>query len=990
MADDNISLEELQDRLHRAEATLRSLRRGEVDLVIGSAEPLVVRFTSVVEEKERLSALLDIVRRINRLIIYEDDPRRLLQSAVACFGGSKLFHAAWIWQVDESGQTIRVFENGWGDVFEPVAQQMDKGSPPACISKALKTPGVTVILRPETDCAGCPLSGHYGDRCVLVTRLGHRDLTYGVLAVSAPGAMAREKDAHALCAQIGSDIGFAIHSIGIDEVRHKLQEELRQNEERLRIAGKAAYDVIYEWDVAKDALEWFGDIDEKLGYRKGEISRDINAWVSLIHPEDRARRENAFELHRTSAEPFQYEYRVRHKDGVYRHWSDRALPVLDDTGRPRKWVGVCTDITAQVQAMEALAASELRYRTHFENVSDVIWVIDSEFRITDISPSVEQMLGYTPEELVGRSFQEMNVVAEAYLGKALSNVERILRGERVTSVYPFIARDGSIKWGEVNSAPLVRDGRVTAAVSVVRDITERRQAEAERVRLATAIEQAGEAIVITDPEGTIDFVNPAFESMTGYGYREAVGQNPRILKSGKQDDAFYRDLWETITDGRVWKGRLVNKRKDGTLYTEEATVSPVLDHAGQIVNYVAVKRDITEHLRVSEQKAQLTEQLQQAQKLESVGRLAGGVAHDFNNMLTVILGYGENIINQLRRGDPLREDAREIVEAGKRSAALTRQLLAFSRKQALQPEVLDLNAVVRNLDKMLRRLIGEDIDLELLLSDELSRVMADPGQIEQVIMNLAVNARDAMPQGGKLIIETANAELDDAYARNHTSVKPGRYALLAVTDTGCGMDKETMSRVFDPFFTTKERGQGTGLGLSTVYGIVKQSGGNIWIYSEPGQGTIVKTYFPQTEAKREKQQESVGTAGPSAGEHILVVEDEEPLRRLTNAILSRLGYEVTIAANGDEALLLVEGKDIKPDLVLTDVVMPGMSGSELVERLRKKQPDIKVLYMSGYTDNAIVRQGVLDAGTPFIQKPFTIQGISEKVRAVLRTGVGPQ
>jgi len=395
--------------------------------------------------------------------------------------------------------------------------------------------------------------------------------------------------------------------------------------------------------------------------------------------------------------------------------------------------------------------------------------------------------------------------------------------------------------------------------------------------------------------------------------------------------------------------------------------------------------DVTERKRAVAEQEILRKQLIQAQKLESVGRLAGGMAHDFNNMLSIILGYGEKILNQLHHGDPLLDDAKEIVEAGKRSAALTRQLLAFSRRQTLQPEVLDLNAVVRNLEKMLRRLIGEDINLELSLSEDLERVMADPGQIEQVIMNLSVNARDAMPKGGNLIIETANAELDEAYALNHTGVKPGKYVLLAVTDTGCGMDKDVLSQIFDPFFTTKEKGIGTGLGLSTVYGIVKQSEGNIWAYSEPGRGTTFKIYLPQTDAKQDpserKVEEECWTGG---GEHILVVEDEESLRKLMKLGLSRLDYNVTIAANGGEALLLVEEKGFKPDLVITDVVMPNMSGRDLVDRLRRNQPDLKALYMSGYTDNAIIHHGVLNRGTPFIQKPFTIRDISEKVRAVLR------
>jgi PAS domain S-box-containing protein len=539
----------------------------------------------------------------------------------------------------------------------------------------------------------------------------------------------------------------------------------------------------------------------------------------------------------------------------------------------------------------------------------------------------------------------------------------------------------------LEDAVAARDQANAANQRLQREIEERKRAEAEVQRLTMAIEQAGEAIMVTDAEGTIQYVNPACEAVSGYTRLEVIGQTPRLFKSGKQDESFYRELWDTITDGRIWQGRIVNKRKNGMFYTEETTISPVKDGSGRIVNFVAVKRDITEHLRISEEQARLQEQLQQAQKMESIGRLAGGVAHDFNNLLNVILGYGEIIQQSLHAGDPLREDVEEILRAGRRSADLTRQLLAFGRKQTLQPEVLDLNEVIRNIDKMLRRLIGEDIALDLSLSRELSRVKADPGQIEQVIVNLVVNARDAMPTGGHLLIETGEVELDEAYARDHPGVAPGQYVLLAISDTGCGMEQEVLARVFDPFFTTKEKGKGTGLGLATVYGIVKQSGGNIWAYSEPGQGTTFKIYLPVTGEAAETPSKSAAHHEPAGGgEHLLVVEDEAALRGLLKEILSRLGYKVTVAANGGEALLLVEEEGVNPDLVITDVVMTGMSGLALSRRLRRRQPDLKVLFMSGYTDNAIVHHGVLDPGTPFIQKPFTSHAIAEQVRAVLRGG----
>lgn len=388
---------------------------------------------------------------------------------------------------------------------------------------------------------------------------------------------------------------------------------------------------------------------------------------------------------------------------------------------------------------------------------------------------------------------------------------------------------------------------------------------------------------------------------------------------------------------------------------------------------------------VTEQR-QTEEQLRLSQRLDAVGRLAGGVAHDFNNLLSVIISYAGFLIDELKEADPLRDDAIEIQKAGQRAAALTRQLLAFSRKQILEPVPLDVNKVITDFEKMLRRLLGEDIDIEVHLAEDLGTVFADPGQLEQVIMNLAVNARDAMPSGGKLTIETANVELDASYAAGHVAVKPGRYVMLSVADTGTGMDAETQSHIFEPFFTTKEKGKGTGLGLSTVYGIVKQSGGYISVYSEPGRGTTFKVYLPRVDVAVMSVMPKPVPSKVSGRETVLVVEDEEAVRKLAERILRSAGYNVLVAASGGDALLLCEEHGGAIDLLLTDVVMPQVSGRELAERLTGMCPKLKVLYMSGYTDNAIVHHGVLDAGMRFIGKPFAAAELTRKVREVLDEG----
>jgi two-component system, cell cycle sensor histidine kinase and response regulator CckA len=399
------------------------------------------------------------------------------------------------------------------------------------------------------------------------------------------------------------------------------------------------------------------------------------------------------------------------------------------------------------------------------------------------------------------------------------------------------------------------------------------------------------------------------------------------------------------------------------------------DSDGSPREILGVWQDVTE-------RRSLEEQLRQAQKMEAVGRLAGGVAHDFNNLLTTILGYSELVLGRLAPSDPVRGDLQEVRRAAERAAALTGQLLAFSRKQVLQPKAFDLNEGMRNLEKMLGRLIGEDIELTTQLEPSLGTVIADPGQIDQVIMNLAINARDAMPEGGRLAIETANADLDEDYARQHVGVRPGPYVMLAVSDTGVGMDAETRERIFEPFFTTKEPGKGTGLGLAMVYGTVKQSGGNIWVYSEPGHGTTFKIYLPRTDAPAMAAEAGAVRSG-GGSETVLLVEDEEPVRRFARRVLESAGYVVIEAPHAEEALRIVSEWTAPIDLLLTDTVMPGMSGPRLASKLRERFPGTKILYTSGYTDAGIAQQGVLDPPAPFLQKPFTPDSLLRKLREAL-------
>ena len=522
-------------------------------------------------------------------------------------------------------------------------------------------------------------------------------------------------------------------------------------------------------------------------------------------------------------------------------------------------------------------------------------------------------------------------------------------------------------------------------------VTERKKAEddlrASETRYRRLFESAKDGILILDADtGQVVDANPFLISLLGYSHADFLGKTLWDLGPFK-DVAVSRDAFRELQEkDYVRYEDLPLETRDGRLINVEFVSNVYL--VGQTKVIQCNIRDITERKRIeAEHEAEhkkLEQQLQVSQKMEAIGILAGGVAHDFNNLLSVILSYTEFAMQELREGDPLKDDLLEVNKAGHRAAVLTQQLLAFGRKQLLQPVPLNLNQVAEGVEKMLRRILGEDIDFVQVLAPDLGVVRADPGQIEQVLMNLVVNARDAMSAGGKLTIETSNVELDEEYAAHHVSVKPGPYVQLAVTDTGCGMDEQTKTQLFEPFFTTKEKGKGTGLGLSTVYGIVKQSGGNIWVYSELGLGTTFKIYFPRELSVKATATRLRAILEPARGtETILVVEDEEALRKIARRSLEAAGYTVLTAGAGDEALLISAQHAGIIHLLLTDMVMPRMSGRVLARALLKARPTAKVLYMSGYADNAFVHHGVVDEGTNFIGKPFTATDIAHKIRSVL-------
>jgi len=636
------------------------------------------------------------------------------------------------------------------------------------------------------------------------------------------------------------------------------------------------------------------------------------------------------------------------------------------------------DITDLKRAEDELRRSEERFRALIENISDSILIVDPESTVLYVASASSS--GYMPHEMIGRSAFEHVVAEDQTLARAIFDSVAERPASRATVELRVQHRDGSIRVVEVTAHNLLDHPAVAGIIVVSHDITERKQVEEalqiQRTYFAELFESAPEAIVLLDENDRILQANHEFTRVFGYTREEAVGRTTQELLASDDVAEEARAITERVLAGEKVSLETVRRRKDGTMIQVSILGTPI-QAVGEPVRVYGIYRDITERKR-------LEEQLRQSQRIEAVGRLAGGVAHDFNNLLTAIKGHTEMLLEELGPDSPHRPDLEEIDKAAERATSLTRQLLAFSRKQLLQPRILDLNDLIRDMERMLRRLIGEDIELVTVLDPALGRVKADPGQLEQVLLNLVVNSRDAMPKGGRIVIETRNAELRDTETRRHAGAETGRYVQLAVSDTGCGMDPEIQARIFEPFFTTKEPGKGTGLGLSTVYGIVKQSGGHIWFYSEVDQGTTFKVFLPVVDDVPETLPAKPAPALPvSGGGTILLVEDEDSVRALAHRILELRGYTVLAAKTGTEALQLSERHEGRIDLLVTDVVMPGIGGRELAERLVASRPGVRVLFMSGYTEDDVLRRGVLDAGAPFLEKPFSPTAFAQKVREVL-------
>jgi two-component system NtrC family sensor kinase len=672
-----------------------------------------------------------------------------------------------------------------------------------------------------------------------------------------------------------------------------------------------------------------------------------------------------------------------HAEGWYPdlNGSDRyimfdAAPVYDGNGVVLAAIETLQDITDKKQVDVALRESTERMAVILDGINALIYVADLEtHELLFVNKYGRDIWGEIAGKICWETLQEGQGGPCAFCTN-----DRLLTADGApTGVYAwefqntitgcwYDCRDQAIRWS---------DGRLVR-MEIATDITDRKKAEEAQHLQSAALQAAANSIVITDRNGSIAWVNPAFTTLTGYSAEEAIGKNLRdLVKSGVHDQAFYKQLWDALLAGEVWRGEIMNRHKNGTLYPEGQTITPVKDASGDITHFVAIKRDLTEHHK-------LEAQLIQAQKMESIGTLAGGVAHDFNNILTAIIGYGYLVLRKMAQDDPQRLTIEHMLEAADRAAHLTKDLLLFSRKQAIDRKPVDLNMVVEKVEKFLKRVIGEDIECNTMLQEVKLPVLADAYQLEQVLMNFATNARDAMPQGGALTVTTESFQLNEDFTTEHGFGKPGRYALLTVSDTGAGMDEGTRQRIFEPFFTTKEVGKGTGLGLAVVYGIIKQHEGLITVDSESGSGTTFRIYLPifaektGEETRNLQEEDSVGGT-----ETILLAEDDEAVRNLTKAVLTEFGYTVILAIDGEDAVKNFMANKDAIDLLLFDLIMPKKTGKEAYDEIRKIRPEIPAIFTSGYAPDVIRRKAAVERDVMIVTKPAPPAELLIKVRTIL-------
>ncbi|HEX04960.1 MAG TPA: PAS domain S-box protein, partial [Bacteroidetes bacterium] len=765
--------------------------------------------------------------------------------------------------------------------------------------------------------------------------------------------------------------------------RKQIEESLRESADSLKVAQRIANMGSWSWDIETDTVTMSDNACSMYGISPGEFGEDYKSTISFIHPDDRAMVRNKFSAILKNKQPAVFEYRIVTKAGEEKIVRSHQQPVPDDDGNIIRLVGTMQDITERKQAEASVRESEIRYRTLFETASDAIFLMTGEMFI-DCNKMTLDMFGCKREEIVGQSPIDFSPPLQPDGKKsseeAMKRISATLNGNPQFFEWQHCKLDGTVFDAEV-SLNLVELASDTFIQAIVRDVTERKRAEdairESELRFRSVIEQSNDALYIL-ADGRFELINRRFTELTGITVEDSVDPDFDFMETLTPESKTLvqkrSEMWDRGEEPPgVYEFSLIHK--DGNIHHVQASVTEIDYRDSKAI--LGILRDI------SEQKS-LEDQLRQAQKIESIGHLAGGIAHDFNNLLTPIIGNTELAMMQMEPSNPLYEDLHEINETALRASELTRQLLAFSRKQVLDVKTVSLNKLIENFRKILRRTIREDIKISMKYGMSIGNIRVDVSQIEQILMNLMVNAQDAMPDGGVITVSTEPAFLDRDYAESHPGVTVGQYILLSISDTGEGIPEDIVQNIFDPFFTTKDVGKGTGLGLSTVYGIIKQHGGNIWVDSVPDKGTTFKLYFPLVEDESIEPSDSDHESNAHLGTGVvLVVEDQADVRLIATRILKACGYTVHAASNGYEAITKIREDHLSIDLLLTDVIMPNMNGHELYTLLSESDPNMKAIYMSGYTQDIISQKGILEKGIDFLQKPLTVDALASKVKEVL-------
>jgi len=925
------------------------------------------------EERQANVWFLESMDRVNRAIQGASDLDQLmgdvLEASLATFNCDRVFLVhpcdpkapAWSLVAERTRPEYRSPAGAYRSV--PMTAE-DVG-----IVRMLRAADGPVSLGPGCDNPIPPTESRFGVMSALLMAVyPHADQPYAFGLHQCSYARVWTRDEMRLLQEIGRRLAdgltsrFVLHS-------------LRTSEGRLAEAQRVAHVGHWDRDLVTGLVTLSSEAMRILGI--SHVQRDPGGfeaqWRAIVRPDDQERVSAALAEALRGGARYDVEYRVIHPDGQVRVVHSQGDVTRSDTGRPRRIFGTMQDITDFRRAEAELRGSEGRFRTFVDHATDAFFLHEWNGTILDVNRQACDSLGYTRDELVGMSPAAIDVDTD--FRKLIAS--QLESGDVVAFDSRHRRKDGSTFPVEVRLRPFTQEGR-RFAVALVRDITQRKAAERAVIEshslLDAVVEGTSGAVFVKDLDGRYVMINSAGAHLFGLTVEEVLGRGDHDLFPPDMADEIVTHDRQVLTSGTehtIEEARTMG----GVTRTYLTTRGVYRDAQDQVIGLVGFSRDITDLKR-------LEQQFRQAQKMEAVGQLAGGVAHDFNNLLTAIIGFGEMAFNSLDPDDPNRELITEIRRAGQRAANLTRQLLAFSRKQVLRPEVVSLNTLLGDVMKLLQRLIGEDIEVSLSPDEALGLAKIDPGQFEQAVINLAVNARDAMPHGGSLLIETTNVELDAGYASLHEDVAAGSYVMVAVSDSGLGMDETTRAHIFEPFFTTKPTGEGTGLGLAMVYGFVKQSGGHVEAYSEPGRGTTFKVFLPRVFDTVVTPPADDTTTMPKGHETVLLVEDEEAVRTLAGRVLQSAGYTVLSARNGPEAIRLADEHQETIHLLATDLVMPRMSGLEVASQLTQTRPGIRILLMSGYPNEAAMRHGV-PPGASLLQKPFNAVGLARAVRQVL-------